>query len=329
MNQNLEQLTLPLIPGYEVRPAAVEDAALICDLWNIVNEADQRSNRETPEAVEREFRSPDVDPVTDSLLVFTRNGVLAATAWVFSPPPANDASVSYLAWEVHPAFRGLGIEDALLPWLEQRGRTIQSARQTDLPRHLRSIHQAQIAHYNEVLERHGFAHIRSSYRMLRDLSQPIPDGPLPDGVRLTQWDPALSESAREAVNAAFRDHWGAIDYDEPAWHLWLIDHPDFRPDFTRLVVAEDGQVVGVCINQVRHEEITIPWVQDLSVIRAWRKHGLATAMLCDSLRVFKAAGFETAGLGVDAENLTGALRLYERLGFYPARTYRFYDKLVD
>ena len=41
----------------------------------------------------------------------------------------------------------------------------------------------------------------------------------------------------------------------------------------------------------------------------------ATALLLDSMRRFSADGLEAAGLGVDAANPSGALRLYEALGY--------------
>jgi len=53
----------------------------------------------------------------------------------------------------------------------------------------------------------------------------------------------------------------------------------------------------------------------LGTRRPWRKRGIAATLMCESMRAFKAAGLDYAGLGVDTENPTGALGLYERLGF--------------
>ena len=46
------------------------------------------------------------------------------------------------------------------------------------------------------------------------------------------------------------------------------------------------------------------------------------------MRRFKAEGFDYVGLGVDAENLTGALALYQRNGFYPIKTGLILEKRV-
>jgi mycothiol synthase len=318
----------PVIPGYHVRPAVIEDAEAIHAMMDVINLTDERGNRDNLDDRRRDFSDPDVNPATDTLVVFAPNGSLAATGWIFSPPPGNDASMSFLQWEVHPAHRGQGIEDALLPWLETRSRQIQAGRTTELPRVLRSMHQGLLQDRNQVMERHGYIHIRSNYRMRRDLNAPIPEPALPDGVALIAWDPARNLETIEVCNRAFQDHWGAIDFDETIWRMWLVDHPYFRPELTRLALA-NGQVVGFSMNQVREEEITAPWVQELGVLRGWRKRGIASALLCDSMRAFKAAGYDQAFLGVDAENLTGALRLYESLGFRVARSFRFYSKPAD
>ena len=65
---------------------------------------------------------------------------------------------------------------------------------------------------------------------------------------------------------------------------------------------------------------------DLGVRQPWRKLGIATAMLNASMQAFKADGLTTAGLGVDTDNLTGALRIYERLGFDPVMRYLTFSK---
>jgi len=64
------------------------------------------------------------------------------------------------------------------------------------------------------------------------------------------------------------------------------------------------------------------------VRRPWRKRGVASALLCASLHAFKTEGLSFATLGVDTENLTGALRLYERVGFKPVKRFIQYDKPI-
>ncbi len=112
--------------------------------------------------------------------------------------------------------------------------------------------------------------------------------------------------------------------------MFFIGRSDFRPDLT-FIAMEGEQVAGVCINVVNRETnerqgTNEGWIQDLGVRRAWRKRGLASALLCASMRAFKADGLDDAMLGVDTENLTGALKLYQRLGFSPVRRFINFEK---
>jgi ribosomal protein S18 acetylase RimI-like enzyme len=70
------------------------------------------------------------------------------------------------------------------------------------------------------------------------------------------------------------------------------------------------------------------WVDGLCVRRPWRKRGLGLALLLHSYGMFHERGKLRVGLGVDAENITGALRLYEKAGMHsdPNRTYVVYEK---
>ena len=61
-------------------------------------------------------------------------------------------------------------------------------------------------------------------------------------------------------------------------------------------------------------------VQDLFIMtlgtrRAGRKRGIGSALLLRALTQARGAGFTSASLVVDADSPTGALGLYERVGF--------------
>ena len=68
------------------------------------------------------------------------------------------------------------------------------------------------------------------------------------------------------------------------------------------------------------------WLDHISVRRPWRQRGLAASLIGSTLRLLRERGLDEATLGVDAENPTGAVRLYERMGFVPWRTAMAYRK---
>ena len=60
--------------------------------------------------------------------------------------------------------------------------------------------------------------------------------------------------------------------------------------------------------------------------RPWRKQGLGLALLRHAFNEFYRRGKRKVGLGVDAQNLTGALRLYESAGMRIDQAYDTYEK---
>ena len=57
------------------------------------------------------------------------------------------------------------------------------------------------------------------------------------------------------------------------------------------------------------------WIGELGVIRGWRGVGLGRALLLYGMHSIREAGLDTAMLGVDTENPSGATGLYSSVGF--------------
>ena len=95
--------------------------------------------------------------------------------------------------------------------------------------------------------------------------------------------------------------------------------PHFRADL--LFVALAGEhVAGFSVNYCSEADwaaggVRDAWIGQLGVRRPWRGRGLATALLVRGMAAFRSAGMDAASLGVDTENPTGAVGLYERVGF--------------
>lgn len=56
---------------------------------------------------------------------------------------------------------------------------------------------------------------------------------------------------------------------------------------------------------------------------------MARALIARSFEVLKKQGMTEAALGVDTESPTGALRLYEGMGFRPVKRVSLYRKLME
>ncbi len=160
--------------------------------------------------------------------------------------------------------------------------------------------------------------MRWFFEMLRPNLDDIADMPMPDGLEIRPVEPEHHRKIWAADIEAFRDHWGASEESEEAFERFF-GPPDFRPELWR--VAWDGdEVAGVVMNRIltTFNEQTGErrgLLAGVSVRRPWRRRGLARALVAESLRAFRDAGMTSAVLGVDAENPTGALGVYEANGF--------------
>jgi ribosomal protein S18 acetylase RimI-like enzyme len=262
----------------------------------------------------------------NTLLAIATDGSVAAEALMFFPP-GEDERLALFDGHVHVYHRGRGLGSYLLSWLEARAREEFSAAHgggdAPLMRTSCAAHQAdRIA----LFEMHGFNVARYSYTMQRDLQRPIPAYPLPTGVQLRPWSPALDQQVMDAFNLAFAGHWGLPQMTPVLWGQLFTRVPQFRPHLSCAALAGD-EVVAFSVNW--SPQPSQGWLEALGVIPAWRGRGLAKALLAHSLSLFHQAGLEQAALDVDAENPSGALRLYQKLGFAAVKEeIHFIKKLV-
>jgi ribosomal protein S18 acetylase RimI-like enzyme len=230
---------------------------------------------------------------------------------------------------VLPEWRERGIGKALL--LASQRRLLEIA--GELPPAPASALAANAAETekgaNALLHQDGYRPARYSYMMVRPTLQNVPDLPLPAGLELRPARPEHYRKVFEANEEAFRDHWGFIPRNDEDYERWLGE-PATDPGLWQ--VAWDGdEVAGMVLPFIHAEENRRysrrrGYTEDVCVRRPWRRRGLARALLCRSMLALRARGMTEAALGVDTENPSGALRLYESLGYRQVQRWIHYRK---
>ena len=124
---------------------------------------------------------------------------------------------------------------------------------------------------------------------------------------------------REARNDAFRDHWGSQSADEEQWHSFATSSL-VRRDLSVLAIDAAGDVAGFVLTSVNPDDwpgqgFSSGYIDLVGVRRSWRGKGVAPSLLSSALELIRDAGLDKAVLDVDAENPSGALGLYEGVGF--------------
>jgi ribosomal protein S18 acetylase RimI-like enzyme len=149
--------------------------------------------------------------------------------------------------------------------------------------------------------------------MWRPLTDELPAPRWPDGTTLRTYGkgdgPAVKALLDEAYSA-WDDAYTLRGQDE--WERWMTEHDEFDPELWFLVERE-GELVACALHWKAVEGRG--WVKDLAVRESERGRGLAKALLQHGFREYAARGVDRVGLKVDSRNPTGALQLYERLGF--------------
>jgi GNAT superfamily N-acetyltransferase len=330
MNTQLQKENIVELPeGFTARGATLDDvdsALVLFNRWS--RSVIGRDEIAVADALRNEWISPGFDPAEDIRLVFAPNGQMAGytEVWTTLKPPVHP----WMWGRVDPDYEDRGIGTWLFAWAEQRA--LRSL--AEVPDGLRMA--PRVGAYREapkpkmLFEGLGYQYIRSSYHMLIEMDAPVPEAEFPQGITVSTYDPQTNAAAAyQAEVDSFRDHFGFVE--EPFEqglkrfrHFWEQD----GFDRTLLFLAMDGEeVAGVCLCPPSAiDDREMGWVGTLGVRREWRKRGIGLALLRHSFNEFYRRGKRKVGLGVDAQNLTGALRLYESAGMHVHQASDLYEK---
>ena len=274
-----------------------------------------------------------VEEVRDDLAGFD----LANDSWVvYRPVPDGEALVAFAAIEpradeefrgqvsVHPDWRRRGIGATLAQGLERAVRDRLTPDTTE-PIPLLGFVKGDSTPERQWIESLGYTWSRRFWRMRIDMESPPPAPEWPQGITVRDFVPGQDDRAMyEAQEMAFADHWGHVarPYDDFAKRL---ERSDFDPSLWH--VAMDGDtIVATASNSTLADNVG--WVSGLGTIPAYRRRGIARAILLHSFGVFWRRGMPSVALGVDADSLTGATGLYESVGMRVVQQYDQFRKLI-
>jgi ribosomal protein S18 acetylase RimI-like enzyme len=263
------------------------------------------------------------DIATDSRLAFTPDGRLVGLAVVVPPPDGGTFGDTFAG--VRMDFQGRGVGRALVAWEFERLRELHAEL---APESAWTINfGANIADDKSIrlFERIGLSPVRYFFEMLLPIGDVRPSA-MPSGFRVEPYSPDVAERLYEADDEAFTDHWGHERMPIDKWRALTVDSELFRPDLTR--IAFDGDEIAAYVLSY-DDGIGSHYIGQVGTRRPWRRRGLAAALMSETIEAAAAGGKTLATLGVDADNPTGALGVYERLGFAPRQRWVVYRAPLD
>ncbi len=280
-----------------IRPAVPADLervhALLLRWSKAVDETDF-----VADVIRREWQSPGFDVGRDHWLVEEDGEVVGYAAL----KPGGDV-----------AARGEIAE--LLPLVATRARERGDE-------HLEAVVTTRDTSGVAAYEAAGWTRKRDVLRMWLDLEQEPPRPVFPADVELRTYQDEDARRLHAFLELAFADTNDRVEPFDEWLHFMTVGNPDFDPAFWHLAEGADGVLAGCCLTW--SADPAGGWVKDLAVHPARRRQGLGEALLHHAAHRYREAGTTRVGLKVDADNPTGAARLYGRLGYVTDRTYALF-----
>jgi mycothiol synthase len=309
------------------------DHRAMADLVNRWYRAVGTEDVSTPEEFDHNYAHlENCDPDTDMVLVETHDGRLVGyTRSDWWQVEGGERKYAVFA-KLDPDWQDTALPCALLKAAVEHGVLNAAGHDVDCSKVL----EGWAADVEEVLRDAylalGFTPVTYGAMMVRPHLDAIPDLTLPEGLQVRPVEEADLRTIWEADHEAFRDHWGYTERTEEDWERF-VGFPH-RDETLWKIAWEGDRVVGQVksfINEAENAELghLRGWTEFISTHRDWRKRGVASALICESLKELKARGMTEAALGVHTENPTGAFRLYESLGFEVRESYTTFHRPAD
>ncbi|MFD3405130.1 GNAT family N-acetyltransferase [Kribbella sp. NPDC058693] len=318
--------------GIQARPIDKGDVEAWAELMTAKERADEDGENFGAEDLAEELELPHLDLAKDTIGLWSGDRMIG---YGIAHVRANVVDVDRVNTEgtIDPEWRRQGLGTTLMRWLIQRAGELHTAAHPEYPGLVGAGASSTNAGADRLLRNLGFEEARYFFDMRRPLDQPVPPAPVPDGLRLRAYDTSYEEALRLAHFEAFSDHWGWTPPTTDAWRARNVGSRAFRGAQSYCVL--DGDTVAAYVNGYEWEADTeVTGVRELYIgqvgtRRAYRGRGLARAALAKVLAKAAEAGYQRAALGVDADNPTGALGLYEGLGFVTHKKFISYQLPLD
>ncbi len=309
----------PDVPGLRFRFYVGEtDIAAMAEVANATNEANGVTDRWSSQMMASELRNPThVRPQDGHLLAFVDERLVAYSEIEYTD--TTDGERHYRSnGRVRPEWRRRGLGAAMMSFNDDLLHKLAARDDFVGPRKLITWLDDLDSGGIELARRHGYRKVRIYHHMTRPDMEDITVPELPGGLEVRPVTREQLPQVWAAAVEAFRDHFGGQDESPQAYARWVED-PLMEVDL--LVVAFDGNEVAAAVQgaidpaENEANRYLRGWTDPVFTRRAWRRRGLAFALLGRSLRQLRERGMTSAQLDVDAENENQALTLYRRHRF--------------
>ncbi len=320
-------------PSYTGRPLNMNDAERCAEIGTAVSACAGAGEQIGARDLLTDWSEPGFELGESSLGIVNGGGRLIGYAVFFATeePPVRP----WFDWGVDPDVRCSSISADLLAWAQDRGEQVIPK----CPRDARvSLWSGAYRGYRvgeDALRTAGFTMKRVWHEMRIDMKErpapiDLPRGFVPRPYHHDKDLPLFVDLVRDA----FSDHFGHIEQsferDLERFRHWLEGSAYFETDRVMLAMDEaSGVVAGSVLPMTEHfRRPGVGYIDTVGVRKAYRRRGLASAMLRRSFVDYWDRGIKSVCLEVDGESLTNAMALYERVGMRVHHSFDSYELLL-
>ncbi|MEX0991431.1 MAG: GNAT family N-acetyltransferase [Actinomycetota bacterium] len=305
-----------------LRPASLDDLEDVARVRTAIDVAVIGKPFMNVDDFRDQMTSPDLELSRDWVVALDAIGRVAGSGTVW---PAMDGP-AFIDNGVHPDSRGIGIGGALMDWAEARA--MQSG---GGPVAVRTAIWLGERSAERFVEARRFRPVRFQQALAGEFKEAPPEPRWPVGIACRTMNSPGDDRAMHGMHAeAYEDHWGDSEWDtfENFRHL-LIEDETFDPSLVFLAV-DGGRIVGDAVMLTgTADNPEGAFLTDLAVLREYRGRGIGTALLHEAIREVHGRGLRLVTSMVDSQSLTGADRIYERIGLLPTYGYTIYERTIE
>jgi len=326
----------PPIPDLKFRRYRGEsDFPLMVSVSKRMRETDQQEYTISASdlAVQFQFLSSSkrFEPLKDVLIVEIAGKVVGWAQVMRNEDQFGKGVYSHFV-DLLPEWYGEGIRKVMLRHNELRLREIAQAYPQDIPWDFQAKAADSEKDWISVLTSEGYGAFRYSFKMVRPNLENVPNLPLPEGIEVRPVEPEHYQAIISAWNEAIKDMRSQIPMSNEVFQAFQ-KLPIFDPSIWQIAWHENA-IVGTVMNYINEQENMEykrkrGYVEGISVQRPFRGRGIAKALIARSFGVLKDRGMTEAALGVDAENPSGAVSLYKKMGFQTQKRTVSYKKPMN